>query len=189
MAAELPAARPFRPGRTRRARRHQSLKTSPATEAQLVELRKTLPTFGSRRLIREFDLPISHRALERIWRERALLKKRSRKYQTQDLAYIKACWHCSSKSARIPRISTNSALLAAGPATPLAGHSIHRSLCPQRFAVLGLRRPTHRFWQRRLRLGFGVKSTSETWMLSFDGGASYRGVRQTERARPTYRAP
>jgi hypothetical protein len=29
-------------------------------EVQLVELRKTLPTFGSRRRIREFDLPISH---------------------------------------------------------------------------------------------------------------------------------
>src|SRR5580698_3075187 len=38
-----------------RARHHQSQKTPPTTEAQLVELRKTLPTFGSRRLIREFD--------------------------------------------------------------------------------------------------------------------------------------
>src|SRR5580704_14806928 len=52
-----------------RARHHQSQKTPAATEAQLIELRKTLPTFGSRRLIREFDLPISHRAQERIWRE------------------------------------------------------------------------------------------------------------------------
>ena len=31
-------------------------------------LRKSLPTFGARRLIREFDLPIRHGALERIWR-------------------------------------------------------------------------------------------------------------------------
>src|ERR1700692_3272954 len=45
---------PSGPVALRRARRHQSQKTSPATEAQLVELRKTLPTFGSRRLIREF---------------------------------------------------------------------------------------------------------------------------------------
>ena len=74
-----------------RARHHQSQKTPPTTEAQLVELRKTLHTFGSRRLIREFDLPISHRALERIWREHGLLKKRRRKYQRkQDLARIKA---------------------------------------------------------------------------------------------------
>ena len=76
-----------------RARYQQSQKTPPAIEAQLVELRKTLPTFGARRLIREFDLPISHRALDRIWREHGLLKKRRKKYQRkQDLAHIKAQW-------------------------------------------------------------------------------------------------
>src|SRR5947209_7404437 len=76
-----------------RARHQQSQKTPPTTEAQLVELRKTLPTFGARRLIREFDLPISHGALERIWREHGLLKERRRKYQRkQDLAHIKASW-------------------------------------------------------------------------------------------------
>src|SRR3989442_1491111 len=76
-----------------RARHQQSQKTPPTTEAQLVELRKTLQHFGARRLIREFDLPISHGALERIWREHGLLKKRRRKYQRkQDLAHIKASW-------------------------------------------------------------------------------------------------
>jgi transposase len=76
-----------------RARHQQSQKTSPALETQLLELRKTLPTFGARRLIREFDLPISHAALERIWREHGLMPKRRRKYQRkQDLAYIKAQW-------------------------------------------------------------------------------------------------
>jgi transposase len=76
-----------------RARHHKAQKIPPTTETQLVELRKTLPTFGSRRLIREFDLPISHRALERIWREHGLLKKRRRKYQRkQVLAHIKASW-------------------------------------------------------------------------------------------------
>ena len=76
-----------------RARLHQSLKTPAALEAQLLELRKTLPTFGARRLIREFDLPISHAALERIWREHGLLKPRKKKYQRkQDLAHIKAQW-------------------------------------------------------------------------------------------------
>jgi transposase len=76
-----------------RARLHQSLKTPAALEAQLLELRKTLPTFGARRLIREFDLPISHGALERIWRQHGLMPKRRRKYQRkQDLAHIKARW-------------------------------------------------------------------------------------------------
>jgi hypothetical protein len=46
-----------------RARHQQSRKTPPTTEAQLVELRKTLPTFGARRLIREFDLPHRPRCL------------------------------------------------------------------------------------------------------------------------------
>jgi hypothetical protein len=41
----------------------------------------------------EVDLPISHRALERIWREHGLLKKRQKKYhRQQDLAHIKAQW-------------------------------------------------------------------------------------------------
>jgi transposase len=76
-----------------RAPHLQPRKTPPALEQQLVELRKSLPTFGARRLIREFDLPISHRALDRIWRAHGLLKKRRRKYQRkQDLAHIKTTW-------------------------------------------------------------------------------------------------
>jgi len=76
-----------------RARHRQPHKTPLTLEAQLVELRKTLPTFGSRRLIREFDLRIGHNALERIWHEHGLIEKRRRKYQRkQDLAHIKASW-------------------------------------------------------------------------------------------------
>jgi transposase len=75
------------------ARHRQPHKTPAALEAQLVELRKTLPTFGARRLVREFDLPVSHGALERIWRVHGLMRKRRRKYQRkQDLAHIKARW-------------------------------------------------------------------------------------------------
>jgi len=76
-----------------RARHHQPHKTPPPIEAQLIELRKILPTFGARRLIREFDLPVGHSATERIWRQNGLMKKRRRKYQRkQDLAHIKAQW-------------------------------------------------------------------------------------------------
>ena len=76
-----------------RAPHLQPRKTPSALEQQLVALRKSLPTFGARRLIREFDLPISHRALDRIWRAHGLLRKRRRKYQRkQDLAHIKATW-------------------------------------------------------------------------------------------------
>ncbi len=76
-----------------RARHQQAHKTPPTVEVQLVELRKTLPTFGARRLIREFDLRIGHHALERIWHAHGLIAKRRRKYQRkQDLAHIKASW-------------------------------------------------------------------------------------------------
>ena len=76
-----------------RAPHHQPRRTPAYIERQVVALRQTLPTFGSRRLIREFDLPLSHRALERIWRLHGLMKKRRRKYQRkQDLAAIKARW-------------------------------------------------------------------------------------------------
>src|SRR6202046_4573191 len=76
-----------------RARVHQPHKTPPTVEAQLIELRKLLPSFGARRLKREFDLPVGHSAMERIWRVHGLMKKRRRKYQRkQDLAHIKAQW-------------------------------------------------------------------------------------------------
>jgi transposase len=76
-----------------RAPHHQPRRTPAVIEQQVVQLRQSLPTFGARRLIREFDLPLSHRALERIWRQHGLMHKRRRKYQRkQDLAHIKAQW-------------------------------------------------------------------------------------------------
>src|SRR5216683_3259449 len=57
-------------------------------EQQVLALRQKLPTFGAARLKREFDLPLSHMAMQRIWREHGLLKPRKKKYQRkQDLAH------------------------------------------------------------------------------------------------------
>jgi transposase len=68
-------------------------KTSPAVEQQVIALRQKLPTFGAARLQREFDLPVSHMAMQRIWRAHGLLKKRQKKYRRkQDLAALKATW-------------------------------------------------------------------------------------------------
>ena len=76
-----------------RAPHHQPGQTPLAVEQRVVALPQQLPTFGARRLIREFDLSLSHRALEGIWRQHGLIKKRRRKYQRkQDLAAIKATW-------------------------------------------------------------------------------------------------
>jgi transposase len=60
---------------------------------RVVELRRQLPTFGARRLKREWDLPLGHTAIERILRQHGLLRPRRRKYQKkQDLAQLKATW-------------------------------------------------------------------------------------------------
>ena len=76
-----------------RAPLHQRHQTPPEVEQQVVELRRQLPTFGSRRLIHEFDLPLSHGALERIWHAHDLIHRRRKKYQRkQDLAAVKATW-------------------------------------------------------------------------------------------------
>ncbi len=76
-----------------RAPHRQPRRTPPELERQVLELRRKLPTFGARRLIREFDLPLSHGALERIWRGHDLLAPRRKKYQRkQDLAAVKATW-------------------------------------------------------------------------------------------------
>ena len=62
-----------------RAHHHCPHKTPPEIKQQVVARRRHLPTFGARRLISEFDLPLSHRALECIWRQHGLIRKRRRK--------------------------------------------------------------------------------------------------------------
>jgi transposase len=60
---------------------------------QVVQLRRQLPTFGAQRLKREWDLPLSHMAIQRILRQHHLLRPRRRRYQKkQDLAAVKATW-------------------------------------------------------------------------------------------------
>ena len=76
-----------------RAHHHCPHKTSPEIEQQVLALRQKLPTFGAARLKREFDLTVSHMAIQRIWREHGLIRKRRKKYQRkQDLAAVKATW-------------------------------------------------------------------------------------------------
>jgi transposase len=76
-----------------RAHRHCPHKTSPEIEQQVLALRHKLPTFGAARLKREFDLPVSHMAIQRIWSAHGLLRKRRKKYKRkQDLAAVKATW-------------------------------------------------------------------------------------------------
>ena len=60
---------------------------------RVIALRRQLPTFGARRLKREWDLPLGHTAIQRILRQQGLVCPRRRKYQTkQDLAKVKETW-------------------------------------------------------------------------------------------------
>ena len=59
-------------------------KTDAKTEAIAIELKKRLPRFGSRRLKRDFELNCSHGALDRIFRQHCLIKRRKRKRQRQN---------------------------------------------------------------------------------------------------------
>src|SRR5713226_3759693 len=76
-----------------RAPHHCPHKIGGELERQVVALRRRLPTFGAQRLKREWDLPLSHVAMQRTWRQHGLIEKRRRKYQRkQDLAAVKATW-------------------------------------------------------------------------------------------------
>jgi transposase len=60
---------------------------------RVVQLRRQLPTFGARRLKREWDLPLGHGAIERLWRAQGLIRPRRRKYRKKrDLAAWKQTW-------------------------------------------------------------------------------------------------
>jgi transposase len=64
-----------------------------ALAQRVVELRRQLPTFGARRLQREWELPLGHTAIERILHQHDLIRSRRRRYQKkQDLAALKASW-------------------------------------------------------------------------------------------------
>src|SRR3990170_1863509 len=76
-----------------RARRSCPHKIQGELAARVVALRRQLPPFGAQRLKREWALPLSHMAIERILRQHGLMHPRRRKYQKkQDLAAVKETW-------------------------------------------------------------------------------------------------
>ena len=60
---------------------------------QVIELKKRYPSFGAQRIKDNFSLPISVKAIRKIWHEEGLVKKKRRKHKTkQDLRNVKAQW-------------------------------------------------------------------------------------------------
>lgn len=68
-------------------------KTSIETEKRVVELRSRLKTWGAKRLKRDFDIPCSHKAIQRIYKAHNLTRPRKKKHKTKnDLRKIKSKW-------------------------------------------------------------------------------------------------
>lgn len=83
-----------------------------ALAQRVVDLRRQLPTFGARRLQREWELPLGHTAIERILHQHDMIGPRRRRYQKkQDLAALKAPRPCFSRSPPTPRTSTISRII------------------------------------------------------------------------------
>lgn len=76
-----------------RAPKRPHRRIPPLVRARVITLKKKLPPWGAARLRRDYDLPLSEKAIRRIWREEGLLKKKRRKHKTkQDLRAVKAQW-------------------------------------------------------------------------------------------------
>lgn len=67
-------------------------------EQRIVALRTMLPTWGAKRLKRDFALPCSEKSIARVLKQQGLIKKRRRKHQKkQDLRALKAAWPLFSR--------------------------------------------------------------------------------------------
>ena len=75
-----------------RAPKHCPHKTSAGLEGQIVKLRKRT-RFGAERLVREFDLKVSHNAVARIIRQHGLTRPRKKKPAVKkELRTVKRAW-------------------------------------------------------------------------------------------------
>jgi transposase len=76
-----------------RAPKNPARKILPDVKQRVIELKRKLPSWGAQRTKRDFDIPISEKAIRSIWRQEGLLKRPRRKHRTkQDLREMKAKW-------------------------------------------------------------------------------------------------
>jgi len=72
---------------------HCPHRTSPALERRVIDLRKRFPFMGAAHLKSEFQLPVSHTAINRILRDYGLIVKRRKKHKRKrDLSEAKKRW-------------------------------------------------------------------------------------------------
>ncbi len=76
-----------------RAPKNPARKILPEIRQRVIELKRKLPSWGAQRTKRDFDLPLSEKAIRHIWQQEGLLKRPRRKHRTkQDLRAVKAKW-------------------------------------------------------------------------------------------------
>lgn len=76
-----------------RAPKNPQRRISQKDRQEAIRLKKMLPSFGAERIKRDWSLPISVKAIRRIWKEEGLIKKKRRKHKTkQDLRKVKERW-------------------------------------------------------------------------------------------------
>lgn len=76
-----------------RAPHQPAYQITPGQRRKAIRLKRELRSWGAARIKRHFELPISEKALRRIWRQEGLLKKKRRKHKTKnDLRAVKAKW-------------------------------------------------------------------------------------------------
>ncbi|MFN3476063.1 MAG: hypothetical protein ACK4Z6_00700 [Candidatus Methylomirabilales bacterium] len=65
----------------------------PEQRHRAITLKRQRPSWGAARIKRTFALPLSDKALRKIWHQEGLMKQKRRKHKTkQDLRAIKAPW-------------------------------------------------------------------------------------------------
>jgi transposase len=76
-----------------KAPKHSPNRVTEAQRREAIRLKRRLPSFGAERIKSNYQLPISEKAIRRIWRQEGLLKRPRRKHKTkQDLRAVKAQW-------------------------------------------------------------------------------------------------
>ncbi len=76
-----------------RAPKHPFRRILPAQRQKAIELKRQLPSWGAQRIKRDYELPISEKAIRKIWRAEGLLKRKRKKPHTKnDLRAVKAAW-------------------------------------------------------------------------------------------------
>jgi transposase len=76
-----------------RAPLHPRQGIAAAQRRRVVSLKRRVPSWGAQRLKRDFALPLSEKAIRRIWREEGLLRRKRRKHKTkQCLRAVKKAW-------------------------------------------------------------------------------------------------